>query len=695
MATVLRAAEFVADGHNLAGNNGRAASLASLPTELIIKILRLVPPSTILSCNRVCRSLHFACKSISLWSTVLDDWQREHPVLPKSDNSNGTNEDKVQELISMLITSEELSERWNTYGSEPQTVFRTRAHIDRITCMKIVSGRCGRYLVTGAVDGWIRIWNMSNPLPEAQGSNIPEQTSYNEESAELRSTAGEMPPSSSFGSNELSSLLTNTAANERRKRRKQVLLSEIDTGGDITCVDAELSQDEKRLVCVVGSYYSSAGCLVYVLDLDKRPAMLDQRASLNPREWFGTHCVSLRGDYITIGTYVGFIHVFKWTTGWRATMETGSRCSTASVKLLENSVISVTRAGSIEVFSLPSSAEETSELSDAPSPRMNPSASLLEDRHPDPSTIDLKEDTPIPPGRVIARQTPDESSRPLLSVTISEEPRPRPGCTSQRSKTADAKCGRIILQMIDSKTVLHYAFQRKKRPSSHPFPYEWPPRVIGRAALPNERITGGAIGALGKRAVLMSNLTGGVPPVSCIRALTRQPDDSGSVDAATIAMLPLRPIPDVGLPALPAPSSNIPNNDISSSFLRPTVPKTVCPAGPAPASPPRAVGLESAAVSPPTPPTQGTPDRRAPSTSSELPFGSAAFSSPSSSIGSSFGVPSRSDVLTEICIDEAAGLICIGTARGNCWIADYVRKPATATSAVATTKTTIKGLGMV
>lgn len=49
-----------------------------------------------------------------------------------------------------------------------------------------------------------------------------------------------------------------------------------------------------------------------------------------------------------------------------------------------------------------------------------------------------------------------------------------------------------------------------------------------------------------------------------------------------------------------------------------------------------------------------------------------SLSSVSSS--TSFGPPSRSDIMAEICLDEARGIVCLGTGRGNLWIGDYTRK---------------------
>ena len=282
--------------------------LEALPTELTIKVLQLLPPSSIVRCQLVCKRLRTIATLPSLWYSLAEDWQQEHPcplIRP-----SGSEEESVKHLTAALIAAQKLAERWSVYGSEPQGVFRTRAHIDRITGLKIVADKHGerRYLITGAVDGWVRVWDLSKPLPETSDRQpaTSEAIAYNEEAADLRlgegnaagATHSESTPNTSSTSAELSTLLSSPAASERRKRRKQVLLAEADSGGDVTCIDAELSDDGKKLVVAVGSYYSSAGCIIYVLDIDKKPAMLDLRASLDPREWFGTQCVSLRGDII-------------------------------------------------------------------------------------------------------------------------------------------------------------------------------------------------------------------------------------------------------------------------------------------------------------------------------------------------------------------------------------------------------------
>lgn len=50
----------------------------------------------------------------------------------------------------------------------------------------------------------------------------------------------------------------------------------------------------------------------------------------------------------------------------------------------------------------------------------------------------------------------------------------------------------------------------------------------------------------------------------------------------------------------------------------------------------------------------------------------ASAASVSSYTSSSFGPPSRSDIMAELCLAEAHGIICLGTARGNLWIGNYL-----------------------
>ena len=260
--------------------SARTLRLPDLPEELLIKVLALLPASSVVDCRRVCRCLREVTSSSSLWLRISDSWQRSvthaqegetitrQPLLPLR-FSFEDDRSKARQLRKNLLHAEQLHQRWSREASEPQAVIRTRAHIDRITCMKIVSGKRGRYLITGAVDGWARVWQLSDPLPADSGDNGTEQKRYPEEVKDLIPSSSSSPlhrgsTSPSFDS--LTGTSTNqpsrsigsgvfTNVQERKRQRKQILLAEVDTGGDITCIDAELNHAETRLICAVGSYY--------------------------------------------------------------------------------------------------------------------------------------------------------------------------------------------------------------------------------------------------------------------------------------------------------------------------------------------------------------------------------------------------------------------------------------------------------
>ena len=79
-------------------------------------------------------------------------------------------------------------------------------------------------------------------------------------------------------------------------------------------------------------------------------------------------------------------------------MDRGSRSSTAALKLLEKSVIVVTRAGSIEVFALLSEKDQQEQKGpDSPTWRTR-GGSLLEEGAVLPETVVMNESGPFTPG---------------------------------------------------------------------------------------------------------------------------------------------------------------------------------------------------------------------------------------------------------------------------------------------------------
>ena len=466
--------------------------------------------------------------------------------------------------------------------------------------------------------------------------------------------------------------------------------------------------------------------MVYQLYLDKKPCMLDRVATLEPREWYGTQCVSLRGDVVgesrphahddgrlmniglrpAVGTYIGVVHVFDWRKGWRAKLERGMRASSASIKLLADSLISVTRSGSIEIFSLPSegdpppSATGEGEESAQRSSRVFPRASPIDDSQPLPSELDLLDQQQERKGGAIARTTLDGIMRPLLQASFSEDEAHRQGTSDFRGSDASVPQRGLYLQVVDARSVTQYVFDPVDR---HPFPWSWPPRVVGRATTAWERSTGGALGATGTKGILMTNLAGGVPPISCIRLVSRcdkspatgsevhsaavlkrdlsegdrrsrqtetvhndedaqegsgnnRDPEQGENECLGLTLVAMRPTPDVGIP--PDPSYVPPH-------ARSRVPLNAL-----------AGGFPTAAAISPVPSLVPSPGQPSASGIDSSPSSLSSTSSLGGGIGGGTLAPSaRADILTEVCFDEAAGIVCIGTARGNLFIADFGRPP--------------------
>lgn len=89
----------------------------------------------------------------------------------------------------------------------------------------------------------------------------------------------------------------------------------------------------------------------------------------------------------------------------------------------------------------------------------------------------------------------------------------------------------------------------------------------------------------------------------------------------------------------------------------------------------------NASASPPSPlPSPSLPSPSSASTptttSRSVPSSASASTSTSSStVFGGAGFASRADILTEAVMDEAGGLVCLATARGNLWVADYGQGP--------------------
>lgn len=166
----------------------------TLPVEVLGSIFARVPARDLLICQRACRYWYYAASDARLWMRLADELQANGIPVPALDLPTSDVNDELEAqiraddppvneppectehslparsplqlaLMSQIVQAQDLMERWDTYGCEPVAVQRIRAHIDRITCMKLLRGPQGQLLVlTASVDNWIRVWDLSTPL---------------------------------------------------------------------------------------------------------------------------------------------------------------------------------------------------------------------------------------------------------------------------------------------------------------------------------------------------------------------------------------------------------------------------------------------------------------------------------------------------------------------------------------------------
>ncbi|KAN0062532.1 hypothetical protein ACQY0O_005064 [Thecaphora frezii] len=694
------------------------SALERLPPELHLAICKLLDVGDLFRLRLTSKALAAATLSLSLWryhAACLGTHIPLQPLPPTlanstaaADASTTADTDLRLALEWSLWNASRIEQRWNTLGATPSTCYKTRAHIDRITCLKLVLGpleraveakgksryRRKRYLLTGSVDGYVRVWDLSGPLPDvraAMAGGEAEQVTFKRHPSLSRPTSaapdaggdstvpGSRSSSSSSSSRSCAVIPVDAMLppvtsmrhrqNDTRRRKLEHLVAEVDTGGDVTALDAVLSSDGSSVDIAVGSYYSAAGCLVYVLDLTNKPTVLDCRGALDPPQWCGTQCVSLLGDKVAVGTYTGLLHIFDWKTGWRGGIERSDRSSTAAVKLFPHHLLAVGRLGVVELFSLPT--EQERESADDAYRQAPPSRSGHESAH---SMLSL-EDTlgsvaasSATSDATIASSHVEASSRSSFETQTSQQARNRPPALLARYPILEGNkpllsvsfgevrdtslllspCSNddihapLTLFVVDLGGLTHLEFQPlsrcdKQQQQQHDdegFPYQFPPSIFSRECLAGERLIGAAAGASGRRGILMTSL-GGVPPACSVRGYSshrppsprqggygvdseRQPEGSRSS-----LLLPLCPTPNTSLPS--------PRGGASAGTGATTCPFT---------------------------------DVRTASGSNHLPRQAAAYGG------------SRADILTEVALDEESGLVCLATARGVVWIADYGQDPA-------------------
>ncbi|PWN40953.1 hypothetical protein IE81DRAFT_325042 [Ceraceosorus guamensis] len=392
--------------------------LCTLPLEIFEKILSHLPfpqcARALLTLRCTCRSLQAISTQAPLWRRVIEAAHSSGTTLPSLPrNSEIKHSESAEELewcalYGLSNTPDARRIPWN---------YSLRAHADRITCLKLVAGpsrrarkrrrTCetpheassasytvegirGRYrrqawLITGAIDGWVRVWDIGRMIEEEQGkcrmkaredsiSPGPPSDAAAESPASLsdqldlmslesQRTGSTTPVHSKppvFGGDPLPLLTPRRRAggsangaleSHARLAGREYLVCSICTAADVTALDAELvhtfrdgtGQGERtklRIAC--GSYYSDAAVTLYELELpeeeeeaasetsrERRGCARDATlvSTLSPSAWCGVQCLVLRGSLIAVGTYTGLVHL--WQTGIDPSSSTSPKIATA------------------------------------------------------------------------------------------------------------------------------------------------------------------------------------------------------------------------------------------------------------------------------------------------------------------------------------------------------------------------------
>ncbi|KAL4399230.1 hypothetical protein ACI68E_003604 [Malassezia pachydermatis] len=407
--------------------------------------------------------MYMAGHALSLWRTQGQRQAREDPLAWMPDapcTVYDTAPLSAEALEKSVVVAQRVHRAWQTRGATPRRVIRFRAHVNRITSVKLVVGHvhmvrrthtmhADYWLVTGSVDGFVRVWDVTRILQERGSMDV---TAALEAVQQADSSTEDLPKA------------TNPSA-DIRKSTRAFLVAEIDTGGDVTHLDAQMDASTNSMMIAVGSYYSSAGCLLYALDLTAMPRMLDLRASLDPPEWSGTQCVSLLDHAVAIGTYTGRVYLLHWDTGERHVLEHAERGSVAALKLLGTHLLAVSRLGHVSVFK----------------------------RTPDGCAT------------LVAEY--DITQRPLLSAAFGEVDAQRAGTMMHPARPAS-----LTLMCVDPIGLTHLEWPTGTWTS--------PPECLGDIDMHGERLIGASVGASGTRAILASSL-GGVPPMCAVRSYRR------------------------------------------------------------------------------------------------------------------------------------------------------------------------------
>ncbi|PKI84166.1 hypothetical protein MVES_002246 [Malassezia vespertilionis] len=477
---------------------GRDQAVLRVPMEVWERILLLLDPEEVVHVRQASRAMYQAGTSFSLWRCfAAQNAQFPIPAVPHVPIAQ-----QERALEHAVLKARHLTKCWATPGCIPHRAIRFRAHVHRITTVKIVIGDTRRtstgrivtdaWLITGSVDGYVRVWDVQKALRLGGRLDVMSEFVVDEEAVDDMSTCDEEDAKEE-----------SDPMKEIKRHSRTILLAEVDTGGDVTSLDAQLHADRHGMTIAVGSYYSSAACLVYDLNLHAMPHVLDLRASLDPPEWCGTQCVSLLESSVAVGSYLGNVYVLDWKAGERTVI--GRHGSVAALRLFPRHVLAATRLGGLEVYAVHAASAPQS-------------------------------DTPI------AQYT--LSPHALLSVSISDcRPCISAGLMPMPGEK-EASLAPLSIAIVDPTGLVHVVLDPCE---SCEFPYTFPPRLVAHCNVAHERLIGASLGASGKRAVLATSL-GGLPPQCAIRAYTN----------SDTTLVPLRPTPAMVMPGFARERSSVP-----------------------------------------------------------------------------------------------------------------------------------------
>lgn len=524
---------------------GQHRALYRLPIEVWTLILLQLETAEIVVVRNATRAMYVAGTSYLLWNALLVEYEKRG--IPIALYACKLHNACTQALERSLLVARQVSLAWQTHGAQPNRVVRFRAHANRITSIKMISGCTASdyWLITGSVDGFVRVWDVHQALSQKGAMNVTGEFDQDQDIS-LSEDAVPVDP-----------------ATDIRRSSNAFLVAELDTGGDVTSIDARMDRTTRTMRIAVGSYYNTSACLLYELHLDTLPHIMDLCTTLDPPEWCGTQCVSLLNDVVAVGTYTGRVYLLHWHTGERCMLEHAEPGSIAALKLLPSHMISITRLGSMYVYERFGTTQ----------------------------------------ARLVAQHT--ISPHPILSVSFGESCMERAGQLASDTITDPTP---LAVMCADPVGLSHWVWRSADEE----------PAKIRHLDMPNERLIGASIGALGRCGLITTSL-GGVPPVCTARAYTQGR-----------ALCSIRPTPELTLP-------------------------------------------EWHQAPPPTPPTPPLPhgDGGSPASSHRHRVRVDSFSSTSTTSSAAPTPSSRVDMLTESALDEARGLVCLASVRGAVWISDY------------------------